>query len=126
MVRGLLPNIQPVQPTLVHLDYWPGNVLWDQDQITAIVDWEEAAYGDPAIDVAYCRMEMYLSGWGDVADEFLETYEREADRQVANLGFWELAAAARPMFNPEGRITESPAREAFGRFIANAGRRAGY
>jgi aminoglycoside phosphotransferase (APT) family kinase protein len=125
MVHDLAASLQQVHPTLVHIDYWPGNVLWDQGQITAIVDWEEAAYGDPAIDVAYCRMEMHLSGWGDVADEFLETYEREAGRPVANLGFWELAAAARPMFSPEGRITESPAREEFGRFIAIARRDAG-
>jgi hypothetical protein len=30
------------------------------------------------------------------------------------------------MFNPEGWITESPAREEFRSFIANARRRAGY
>lgn len=123
MVRDLSPQRQPVQPTLVHIDYWPSNVLWDRGQITAILDWEEAAYGDPAIDVAYCRMEMFLSGLGHVADEFLDTYEIEVGRPVANLGFWELAAAARPMFNPEGWITASPAREAFRSFIANARRR---
>ena len=110
----------------MHIDYWPGNVLWDQGQITAVVDWEEAAYGDPAIDVAYCRMEMFLSGMGHVADEFLDTYETEVGGQVANLGFWELAASARPMFNPEGWITEPPAKEEFGPFITNARRRAGY
>jgi aminoglycoside phosphotransferase (APT) family kinase protein len=126
MAHDLCPNLQQVQPTLVHIDYWPGNVLWDQGQITTVVDWEEAAYGDPAIDVAYCRMEMHLSGMGHVTDAFLEAYEREAGRPVANLGFWELAAAARPMFSPEGRISESPAREEFGRFITNAGRRCGH
>jgi aminoglycoside phosphotransferase (APT) family kinase protein len=123
LARELSPNLQQVQPALVHIDYWPGNVLWHRGQITAIVDWEEAAYGDPGIDVAYCRMEMRLSGQGEVADGFLETYETEAGRPVANLGFWELAAAARPMFNPEGRITESPAREEFRAFIADAMRR---
>jgi aminoglycoside phosphotransferase (APT) family kinase protein len=123
MVHDLWPSLQQVPSTLVHIDYWPGNLLWDQGQITAVVDWEEAAYGDPGIDVAYCRMEMHLSGMGHVADEFLETYEREAGRPAANLGFWELAAAVRPMFSPEGRITESPAREEFRRFIADAGRR---
>lgn len=126
MVRDLSPNLQQVQPALVHIDYWPGNVLWDQGQITAVVDWEEAAYGDPAIDVAYCRMEMFLSGMGHVADEFLDTYETEVCGQVANLGFWELAASARPMFDPEGWITEPPAEEEFGTFIVNARRRAEY
>lgn len=40
---------------LVHLDDWRGNVLWDRGQTTAVVDWEEAACGDPVVDVAYCR-----------------------------------------------------------------------
>lgn len=125
LTRKLSPNLQQVQPKLVHLDYWPGNVLWDRGRIAAIVDWEEAAYGDPGIDVAYCRMEMCLSGMGEVADMFLETYEAQAGRQVANPGFWELAAAARPMFNPRGWITESPAKEEFGAFIAEARRGCG-
>jgi aminoglycoside phosphotransferase (APT) family kinase protein len=124
-VHDLSPNRQPVEPALVHIDYWPGNVLWHQGQIAAVVDWEEAAYGDPAIDVAYCRMEFFLSGMDHVADEFLATYEASVGHPVANLGFWELAAAARPMFHAEGRITESPAREAFRSFIAAASRRAG-
>jgi aminoglycoside phosphotransferase (APT) family kinase protein len=114
-----------VPETLVHIDYWPGNILWDQGRITAVVDWEEAAYGDPGIDVAYCRMELVLSGMGQVADEFLQAYEAERGQSVANLAFWEIAATARPMFNPDGWITESPAREAFRRFIAGAVARAG-
>ena len=126
LAHDLSSSRHQVQPTLVHIDYWPGNVLWDKGQITAVVDWEEAAFGDPGIDVAYCRMELCLSGLGHVADEFLSTYEAERGQQVANLGFWELAAAARPMFNPEGRISHSPARETFRDFIANARTKAGY
>ncbi|MBN1810954.1 MAG: phosphotransferase [Anaerolineae bacterium] len=125
--RDLLPDVQPVPPTLVHIDYWLGNVLWDRDRIAAVVDWEEAAYGDPGIDVAYCRMDMFLNGMGRrAADEFLNVYEAEIGRRVVNLGFWELAAAARPMFSPEGWITGPPAKERFGQFIADARMRAGY
>jgi aminoglycoside phosphotransferase (APT) family kinase protein len=124
-VHDLWPRRQYIQPGLVHIDYWPGNVLWDQGQITAAVDWEEAAYGDPAIDVAYCRMELFLSGMGHATDAFLDAYETKAGRSAANLAFWELAAAARPMFHPEGWIAESPAKEEFRSFIANATRRAG-
>ena len=119
-VRDLLPDIRPVPPTLVHVDYWPGNVLWDEGRITAVLDWEEAAYGDPGIDVAYCRMDMFLSGMGQAADEFLGVYEEEMGQRVANLGFWELAAAARPMSDPMEWVAESPVKERFSRFIANA------
>jgi aminoglycoside phosphotransferase (APT) family kinase protein len=125
MVRDLLPQIQPVPSTLVHVDYWLGNVLWDQGRIAAVVDWEEAACGDPGIDVAYCRMDMFLNGMGRrAADEFLDVYQAEIGQRIANLGLWELAAAARPMFSPEGWITGSLAEERFGLFLADATERA--
>jgi aminoglycoside phosphotransferase (APT) family kinase protein len=120
ITRDLFPGLRKVEPTLVHLDYSPGNVLWAEGRIAAVVDWEEAAFGDPGIDVAYCRMQMILKGMGQVADEFLHAYEREAGHRVSNLGFWELAAVARPMFSPQGWINRSPARERFGRFITGA------
>jgi aminoglycoside phosphotransferase (APT) family kinase protein len=121
-VHDLLPDIHQVQPTLVHLDYWPGNILWDQGQITGIIDWEEAAYGDPAIDVAYCRMDMFTSGMEQAADELLVAYEAEMGRPVENLGFWELASTPRPMHNPAWGPS---VRQELGRFIANARRRIG-
>lgn len=123
--HDLFPRLHAVQPTLVHIDYWPGNILWEQGQIRAVVDWEEAAYGDPGIDVAYCRMEMVLSGMGHVADEFLSTYEAAVGRRITNLSFWELAASARPMFSPDGWISASPAKEHFRQFVADARKRTG-
>jgi aminoglycoside phosphotransferase (APT) family kinase protein len=112
-----LPNLVKVAPALVHIDYWSGNILWDNGSISAVVDWEEAAQGDPGIDVAYCRMDMILCGLSEAADLFLATYEQEMGRPVANLGFWELAAAVRPMFSSDGWISESPAVERFADFV---------
>lgn len=116
-VIDVLPAQTKVEPALVHIDYWSGNILWDQDRISAVVDWEEASQGDPAIDVAYCRMEMFLVGMKEAADTFLEIYETETGKPVSNLGLWELAAAVRPIFNPVGWISESPAKERFAEFV---------
>ncbi len=105
MIWDALPQLradrQDVKPTLVHLDYWMGNVLWRDMKIMAVLDWEEAAYGDPAVDVGYCRMDMFLSRLGlEAADEFLAVYEAEMGRRVENLGLWEYAAAPRCMHDP--------------------------
>lgn len=124
VARDLWPSLQRVPPTLVHLDYWPGNVLWEREEVSAVVDWEEAAYGDPGIDVAYCRMDMFLRGLHDAADVFLDVYEAKVGRRVASLGFWQLAAAARPLFSPTGWISDSPAKERFADFIVDAKGRA--
>ena len=82
------------------MDYWPGNVLWHEGRISAVLDWDAAAYGDPALDVAYFRMNMYLRGIKEAADIFLKHYEAESGARVRNLGFWELSRAAGPLPNP--------------------------
>ena len=115
-----LPHLQQVPSTLTHTDYWPGNILWHDNKIVAVIDWEEAAYYNPNSDVAYCRMDMFLTGHQAVADEFLQVYETTMGRPVADLGFWQLAAAVRPMFHPEGWITGSPAQERFQHFVQDS------
>jgi len=105
-VRHLLPMIQPVPPSLVHVDYWTGNILWADGKITAVLDWEEAAWGDPGYDVAYIRAELALLGGLPLADQFLKAYEAACGRAVVNLPLWELAAAVRFMENPAGMIPE--------------------
>jgi len=38
---------------LVHRDFHPGNVLWDGDRITGVIDWAETSWGPPDLDVAH-------------------------------------------------------------------------
>jgi aminoglycoside phosphotransferase (APT) family kinase protein len=125
--RERFPRLLPVPPALVHIDYWSGNILWHEGEISAVLDWEEAACGDPVIDVAYARMNMFLMGLPEAADEFLLTYETETGRFPENLGFWELAAAVRPMVDPVvWELDWPPHREALQQFMAGAIKRAGY
>ena len=105
-IRELRYGLRKVPPVFLHMDYWPGNVLWLDGRVSAVLDWDAAGYGDPALDVGYFRMNMYLRGIKAAADIFLEHYEA-ARGPVVNLGFWELASAARPLPNPAAWIPES-------------------
>jgi aminoglycoside phosphotransferase (APT) family kinase protein len=117
-------SLQLVTPALVHIDYWVGNVLWDAKEISAVLDWEEAACGDPVIDVAYARMNMCLMGLPEAADEFLRTYESESGHKAKNLGFWEMAAVARPMDAPQAwEMEQEPRAGRFQQFLEEALRR---
>ena len=98
-VLELRAGLRRVRPVFLHMDYWPGNILWHRGRISGLVDWDAASYGDPALDVGYFRMNMYLRGIKEAADIFLDYYESESGR-VENLGFWELACAARPLPAP--------------------------
>ena len=126
-IHELSADIGADAPSLLHIDYWSGNILWHRNEISAVLDWEEAAYGDPAVDVAYARMNIVLMGAQTAADEFLHVYESEMGRKIKNLGFWELAASVRPMVDPlDWNITETAGsnKKVFLRFIENAKKRA--
>ena len=43
----------PVVPALCHADFGSDHVLTDGDQVTAIIDWEWASFGDPARDLGW-------------------------------------------------------------------------
>jgi aminoglycoside phosphotransferase (APT) family kinase protein len=43
------PRLRLNPSVLLHGDYWPGNILWRDGTIEAVVDWEEAQFGDPAL-----------------------------------------------------------------------------
>lgn len=110
----------PVEPGLAHTDYWAGNILWRGDEISAVVDWEEAGYGHPAADVAYCRMSFFIEGVAEAADVFLRAYEAAAGWQLSDLGLFELAACARPMTDPDDWFAHPYMEDGFRRFIAQA------
>lgn len=52
VVGDVLDCESDVQPTLVHGDFGLHNVLWTQNRITGVIDFDHATVGDAAIDVA--------------------------------------------------------------------------
>jgi aminoglycoside phosphotransferase (APT) family kinase protein len=79
--------------TLVHGDYWPGNLLWSRGRLSGVIDWEEPCLGDPAQDVATCRSDLTLLFGPGHADRFLAYYEAASGGPVAHLRFWDLYVA---------------------------------
>lgn len=90
------------EQTLVHGDYRIGNVLVENERISAVLDWELAKIGDPLYDLGYASL-PYFSGKllepierPDLACSLLErewfydTYEEVTGRTVAmeRLRYW--------------------------------------
>ncbi|HSH03731.1 MAG TPA: phosphotransferase, partial [Anaerolineae bacterium] len=81
---------------LLHGDFWPGNVLWAEDEIVAVVDWEEAMVGDPLLDVAVTRLDLlWLVGEAGMW-AFTERYRQLTEIDWGALGYWDLWAGLRP------------------------------
>ncbi len=89
---------------LVHQDFRSGNYLVDAHGLTAVLDWEFAAWGDPMSDLGwFCarcwrfgRDEREAGGLGS-RDAFYRGYEAGSGRRVApdQVAYWEVMAHIR-------------------------------
>ncbi|MGH3486947.1 MAG: phosphotransferase family protein, partial [Actinopolymorphaceae bacterium] len=118
-------------PTLVHYDFHPGNTLFLGDRLSAVVDWTEAAAGQPASEVCFCRLNVALVLGLEAGGLVLEAYEAEIGAPLADRGWWDLVAAARVepdldywtrsanYFGPPD-VTVKTVADRFGHFVADA------
>lgn len=90
------PLTQVNPPVLLHGDYWPGNWLWSNSILVAVIDWEDARTGDPLADLGNCRLELLWSSGIEAMDAFTTHYRALTGVDVTNLPYWDLVAALRP------------------------------
>jgi aminoglycoside phosphotransferase (APT) family kinase protein len=87
---------------LLHADYWPGNVLWRGGVITAVLDWEDACAGDPLVDVACMRAELYRLADEGTAGRFTEAYADRMPVDRPRLAWWDLFMATASLVYMDG------------------------
>jgi len=99
-VRAALTSMWPPPQlnasVLLHGDFWPGNVLWQHEALAGVLDWEDAAFGDPLADVCLTRMELSMAFGMAAMDEFTRAYrDRVPGLDMTSLAHWDLYAALR-------------------------------
>jgi aminoglycoside phosphotransferase (APT) family kinase protein len=82
----------PAGPTLIHRDYHPENTLWSRARLTGVVDWTQASWGPPELDVAHMRWNLAADHGQQVADRFLACYRAATGRALANQPYWDLVS----------------------------------
>jgi aminoglycoside phosphotransferase (APT) family kinase protein len=90
------------RPCLLHADYWPGNVLWQGEKIAAVLDWEDACVGDPLVDVACMRAELYRLIDAASAVRFTDAYAARRQIDRSRLLWWDLFMATAPLMFMDG------------------------
>ena len=84
-------NAMPAyEPTFIHRDFHPGNVLWLRGIASGVVDWPNGCRGPWGCDIAHCRQNLVWLSGREAADEFLAAYEALTGRTYDY--FWELAS----------------------------------
>lgn len=82
---------------LLHGDYWPGNILWNNGELSAVIDWEDAAIGDPLADLANGRLEIAWMYGEEAMHHFTRVYQSHLPAlDYAYLPYWDLCAALKP------------------------------
>lgn len=93
-LRSLDDTGYELAPRLLHGDFWPENLLWQNQAIAAVLDWEDAALGDPLSDVAACRVELrYLLG-ASAMTRFTQAYAQYRSVDAERLALWQVYVAA--------------------------------
>ncbi|WP_198170558.1 phosphotransferase family protein [Deinococcus arboris] len=97
-LRAALVTVpRPVgKTTLLHGDLWPGNTLWHAGQLSAVIDWEDAALGHPLADVGNTRLELLFFQGEEAMDAFTQTYTALSGQALTDLPYWDLRVALRP------------------------------
>jgi aminoglycoside phosphotransferase (APT) family kinase protein len=78
--------------TLIHRDYHPENTLWSRRRLTGVVDWTQASWGPPGLDLAHMRWNLALDYGLSVADQFLASYQAATGRRAEDQGYWDLVS----------------------------------
>lgn len=82
---------EPRDGILIHRDYHPANTLWEDGQLTGVVDWAYASVGHPDMDAAHLRVNLTVSYGRDVAEAYLDARRRlERSRGGAYDRYWDV------------------------------------
>jgi aminoglycoside phosphotransferase (APT) family kinase protein len=95
VLETALPFPQRNADVLLHGDYWPGNVLWRADQLIAVIDWEDACWGDPLYDLAIARLDLLWIFGLEAMTSFTDYYQSGMPVDYTDLPYWDLYAALR-------------------------------
>jgi len=89
------PCIDPVHPSLVHMDYHGGNVMLRMDGSAAVIDWGASRIGDRRMDLGWTLL-LYTTFRGEeYRGPILASYVEHSGRGVEDVEYFEVMAATR-------------------------------
>jgi len=113
-LRENKPSVR--EKTLVHGDFRVGNMLLDNGDLSAVLDWELARIGDPMYDLGYASTNYFAGKLVEPIERpelacsllerewFYDEYEKRADREVERerVHYWRVFSALRMMMGGIG------------------------
>ena len=114
-------GVPPNQHVYVHGDVWPGNLIWNGDDVAALIDWKTAGVGAPGVDLSELRKQVAITFDPEAPAHVLDGWQRAAGTTANDVAFWDVVAALNTPTVLEGPATGR--RDAFlRRALASLGR----
>ncbi len=98
-LRDHKQNAPCERPSITHGDYHFRNVLCSSDSKLVVIDWTNWQIGDYRYDLAWTLLLLSTYGYPDLAENFLESYERISGQPVEQLEYYEVIAATRRLLD---------------------------
>jgi len=105
--RHLLPCLEP---SVVHWDFHPFNILLRGDGSPAVIDWSGLQVTDARFDLAWTLVLTSAYAGAGWRDSILHEYERLAGAQVYQIELFEALACARRLFDVTVSLSEGAER----------------
>lgn len=101
LLLASLPEGSPIG--LYHGDYQPGNILYEDGQLTGVIDWEISGIGDVLLDAGWLMMAAdqhnWVEGWRSICpppvEEIRDIYESGMGQRFAAIPWYQAFAGYR-------------------------------
>jgi aminoglycoside phosphotransferase (APT) family kinase protein len=94
-----LPEVEFGQPSVIHWDFHPYNILVRDDGAAFVIDWTNIEVSDYRLDLAWTLLLMSTYGSPESREPVLREYERAAGHSVQQIEYFEVAACLRRLFS---------------------------
>jgi aminoglycoside phosphotransferase (APT) family kinase protein len=95
VIAELRHRARTARPSFCHGDFYLGNLLYTDETLSGIVDWERAKIMPAGNEVARFRMDLAIHPGADAPEVFLDAYLKEtAGPAVEDLALWEVLSGA--------------------------------
>ncbi|UCB61295.1 MAG: phosphotransferase [Candidatus Bathyarchaeota archaeon] len=88
-------GVSPGRFSVLHRDFHPANIMVRLDGSHAVIDWGASSSGDFREDLTWTFM-LASAFWGrPLGEAILEAYQRAAEEEISDVGFFEVASIYR-------------------------------
>nr|WP_167217841.1 aminoglycoside phosphotransferase family protein [Kribbella shirazensis] len=81
------------EPVYLHGDVWPGNLVWNNGGVAALIDWKTAGVGASGVDLSELRKQVAITFGPDAPAHVLSGWQQATGRRAEHVAYWDAVAA---------------------------------